>query len=314
MSVPESDQDPLLRNVLVPTDFSQYSKKALLFALAVAKYNNAAVSLLHLILPERLRLKDKETDAAWREMRELEGTLPQSVPHRAFVEQGKIWPVVSGIVKKCNIDLIVMGTHGRTGLEILLLGSFAETVFRRAKCPVLTVGPESSAPKPIAALKNVLFATDFSEEAEAAEPYAFSLAQRRGAVLSLLHVVAPGLLPWGDRAQVDEPRLTYARSRLLATASYEASRRLGPEPNLITEVGPVVDTIVNVAVRLKADLIVLGASAPRTLADRLGETSAYRVVCAAPCPVLTIREPSPLDYFQRLFAMMPKRKSPDASR
>jgi nucleotide-binding universal stress UspA family protein len=315
MRIPKSDPEPWLRNVLVPTDFSPCSQKALLYALAIATYYNAAVILLHVISSEPLFLKNNDTvgDAAWRGMRKQEGTLPQSVSHRAFIEQGKVWPVVSGIAKKCNIDLIVMGTHGRTGLEILFLGSFAETVFRRAKCPVLTVGPESSPPKPISALNNVLFPTDFSEESEAAEPYAFSLAQRHGGVLSLLHVIEPGLPRWGDKAQVDEDRLAYAQARLRATASYEASRRLGPEPNLITEVGPVVDTIVKVAARLHADLIVLGASAPRALADRLGEGPAYRVVCTAPCPVLTIREPSPLDYFQRLFAIMPTSKSSDGS-
>jgi nucleotide-binding universal stress UspA family protein len=316
MSVPKLKLDPLLRNVLVPTDFCKCSQKALLQALAIAKYYKAAVTLLHVILSAHLSLKDKDSvrDAAWRDMRKLEadliaGALPQDVPHRGLVEEGKIWPVICGVLKKYNIDLIVMGTHGRTGLEILLLGSFAETVFRRATCPVLTVGPKNPPATPNSALKNVLFATDFSDESEAAEPYAFSLASSRGATLSLLNVVKPSSLGWGHKLQTDQKHLSYAQARLRATASYAAGRRLGPIPNLIAEVGPVVDTIVKVAIRLKADLIVLGASAPRTLADRLGETPAYRVVCTAPCPVLTIREPSRMDYFERLFATMPKSKS-----
>jgi nucleotide-binding universal stress UspA family protein len=244
---------------------------------------------------------------AWREMQKLDAdflaeALPEDVPRQLLVERGKTWPVISGVLKKNNIDLIVMGTHGRTGLEILLLGSFAETVFRRATCPVLTVGPQNRPATSSSALKNVLFATDFSEESKAAEPYAFSIARRRGAKLSLLNVVKPGFAG----LQADDKALSYAQAQLRATASYAASRRLGPVANLFTEIGPVVETVVKLAIRLKADLIVLGASAPRTLPDRLGGTTAYRVVCTAACPVLTVRAPSPLAYFERLFAVMPK--------
>jgi len=86
--------DPLIRNILVPTDFSQCSQKALLSALAIAKDNGAAVTLLHVILPEQLFLQGKNEveDAAWRRMRKLEadlitGTLPQDVAHHLLVEQ-----------------------------------------------------------------------------------------------------------------------------------------------------------------------------------------------------------------------------------
>jgi nucleotide-binding universal stress UspA family protein len=309
MRVPQLKQDSLLRNVLVLTDFSSGSQKALTYALAIAKYYKAAVTLLHVIWPH-LTLKDGDTirDAAWRDMRTLEAVLiralPREVPHRLLVEEGKIWPVISGVVKKYNIDLIVLGTHGRTGLGILLLGSFAETVFRRARCPVLTVGPKSAQATTNSALKNVLFATDFSEESAAAEPYAFSIAREHGAKLSLLNVVTPGFAGLSDKRHTDPKRLSYAQARLRATASYAASRILGPVPHLFTEVGLVVETILRVAIRRKADLIVLGVSAPRTIADRLGETPAYRVLCRARCPVLTIREPSTMDYFGRLFKIM----------
>jgi nucleotide-binding universal stress UspA family protein len=309
MRVPKLKQDSLLRNVLVLTDFSSGSQKALTHAVAIAKYYKAAVTLLHVIWPH-LTLQDADTirDAAWQEMRTLEGALiralPREVPHRLLVEEGKIWPVISSVVKKYNVDLIVVGTHGRTGLRILFLGSFAETVFRRARCPVLTVGPKSGQATTNSALKNVLFATDFSEESAAAEPYAFSIAREHGAKLSLLHVVTPGFAGLSDRRQTDPKRLSYAQESLRATASYAASLILGPLPNLLIEVGLVVETILRVAIRRKADVIVLGVSARRTIADRLGETPAYRVLCRAPCPVLTIREPSTMDYFGRLFKIM----------
>jgi nucleotide-binding universal stress UspA family protein len=309
----ELNQNQLLTNILVATDFSPASRRALPYALAIAGYYKAELTLLHVILPEHFSLKGNRTarDAAFRDMKKIEERLPQDVAHRVLIEQGTIWPVISDVLSQYRVDLIVTGTQGRLGLQILFLGSFAETVFRRAKCPVLTIGPKSCAAKPNSVVQNVLFATDFSAEAEAAEPYAFSVAVRRRAKLSLLHVVKPGFPQWRNRPQRDQQAISYAKERLCATSSYEASRRMAPLPDLITEVGPVVETIVNVAVRLKADLIVLGASAPHGLADRLGETPAYRVVCAAPCPVLTVRQPSPVDYFERLFTMMPKSKDPE---
>jgi nucleotide-binding universal stress UspA family protein len=307
----ELKQNPLLTNILVLTDFSQASQGALPHAIAIAGDYKAEITLLHVILPELFSFKDKSTirDAAGQAMKKIEGGLPPNVPHRVLIEQGAIWPVILDVLGKYKADLIVTGSRGRTGLEILFLGSFAETVFRRAECPVLTVGPKSNPAKPNSVVKNVLFATDFSAEAEAAEPYAFSFALRRQAKLSLLHVVKPGFPRGGNRQQSDQQRLSYAKDRLGATASYDAGRQLSPTPNLITEVGPVVETIIDVATRLKADLIVLGASAPHAVADRLGETPAYRVVCAAPCPVLTVRQPSPVDYFKRLYKMMPKSKT-----
>jgi nucleotide-binding universal stress UspA family protein len=85
---------------------------------------------------------------------EKEGRL-QEISHRVLVERGEIWAVVSEVLTREKIDLIVMGTHGRTGLGILLLGSFAETVFRRARCPVLTVGPRTRPATPNLQLKNL---------------------------------------------------------------------------------------------------------------------------------------------------------------
>ena len=82
------------------------------------------------------------------------------------------------------------GTHGRSGIGKLLLGSVAETIFRHAGCPVLTVGPAvSGEPRSIVELHEILFATDFSESSLAALPYAISLAQQDRARLYLLHVL-----------------------------------------------------------------------------------------------------------------------------
>ena len=89
-----------------------------------------------------------------------------------------------------DVDLIVLGTHGRTGAEKLLLGSVAEEIFRRSPVPVLTIGPGvRSSTHNAGRFRRVLFATDLSPESLAAAPYAITLAQENQARLALLLVM-----------------------------------------------------------------------------------------------------------------------------
>jgi nucleotide-binding universal stress UspA family protein len=86
--------------------------------------------------------------------------------------------------------MLVLGTHGRSGVGKLLIGSVAEEVFRRAACPVLSIGPKvSQQPAGEIQFHNILFATDFSENSLAALPYAISLAEEDQAQLTLLYVI-----------------------------------------------------------------------------------------------------------------------------
>ena len=297
MSLPQSNTGLLVKNILVPIDFSTCSQEALLHALSVARYYNAKVTLLHVILCRRQSLmnRDRAFRRAWSDIRRIEADLVRggqlhNIPHQLLVEQGDVWPVISEILAKYNIDLIVTGTHARTGLEILALGSFAEIVFRRARCPVLTVGPRSHPAAPGAALKNVLFATDFSEESKAAEPYAFSIARAHGAKLTLVNVVHRRSIRYGT-TPIDTDRLTYAKARLQATALDTAARKSGLHPTLLVEVGSPVDTILKIASKSRIGLVVLGASAPHRLARSSGTHDCLsNRVCAAPCPVLTVRK------------------------
>ena len=113
----------------------------------------------------------------------------ETVPHEVTVTEGDLWPALSEIVNKQKTDLIVMGTHGRTGVSRALLGSAAEEIFRKASCPVLTVGPHVSRnTERRLAMKEILFATDFSPESLAALPFAVSLAQEHQSNLTLLNV------------------------------------------------------------------------------------------------------------------------------
>jgi nucleotide-binding universal stress UspA family protein len=212
----------------------------------------------------------------------------ESVPHDVTVTEGDLWPALNEMVEKGKIDLIVMGTHGRTGVSRALLGSTAEETFRKATCPVLTVGPNvSDDTERRLTMKQILFATDFSEESVAALPYAVSLAQEHQSNLTLLNVA--GKPEIGDLVHAAQYAESTAR-RLEALVPKEAE--LWCVPNCRVEHGQEAVKIMEVATAMGADLIVLGVHRPE---GGLGATThllrsiAHHVVANAQCPVLIVR-------------------------
>jgi nucleotide-binding universal stress UspA family protein len=319
---PNAITDLQVRNILVLTDFSACSQKALLYAVNTARTYKSKLTFLH-IVPPQLRLpqhprNNKALRAAWGEMKQLQfdllskGVL-RDVHLQLLVKRGNSWNVISRILKLQSTDLIVMGTHGRTGLKKLILGSFAETVFRQASCPVLTVGP--SIPDGVVAEypQHILFPTDGSHASKTAEPYAYWLGRAPGAQLTLLRVVHTGLF---ENAESDTERLKDAKKHLQATGLYAAWSQGGVTPSVVAEMGPKVKTILRVARTTNADLVILGIWGQDNVPERLGWDDAYQLVCSAHCPVLTVRHTFPGPYFMRLLEMAPAHvggKSPEGS-
>ena len=232
-----------------------------------------------------------------------EGLL-RDIHYQSLVRQGKNWNVISRILRLQSTDLIVMGTHGKTGLKKLILGSFAEDVFRQASCPVLTVGPSIPDQAVAESPRHIVFPNDASHALKAAEPYAYELGRRAGAQLTLLAVVHTGLLANGKSR---EERLRDAEEHLHATGLYAAWRQGGVAPNVLAEMGSKVETILRVADTTAADLIILGISGKDNAPGSFEWADAYQVVCSAHCPVLTVRETFPNPYFKRLLEMDPVR-------
>jgi nucleotide-binding universal stress UspA family protein len=216
----------------------------------------------------------------------------KGIPHREFVEQGDVATVLKEFVKQHKIDLMVLGTHGRLGIEKLLMGSVAEDVFRHATCPVLTIGPHVTHKIGEGALRHILYATDYGEETRHGLPYALSLAEEHHAKMTLLHVSPepppvltepePGGMPSIPVAEL----LAYNESQLRAMMPRDAN--LATHPEFVVEIGDPVSIIVETARRLDADILVMGVKRPMPLATHLTTGIAYRVVCQAPCPVLTV--------------------------
>jgi len=188
-----------LKSILFLTDFSQPSEAALPFAIAIAREFAATIHALHVLIPQPYLYMTPQTipvaieaqeENAQAEIQRVEAQLT-GVPHDVTVVRGvDIWSALEHAIARCSADLIVLGTHGRTGAEKLLLGSAAEEIFRQARVPVLTIGPAvCNGIHNAARFNRVLFATDFSAESLAATRFAVSLAEENQARLVLLHVI-----------------------------------------------------------------------------------------------------------------------------
>jgi nucleotide-binding universal stress UspA family protein len=287
-----------LKKVLFLTDFSEPSEAALPFAAAVAREYGAKVYALHVMTPTPYVYTTPETtvatmeaqeEVAHAEMQRADAQLAGLV-HETIVENDLgVWPAVERATKQLGIDMIVVGTHGRSGIERLLLGSVAEEIFRRSSVPVLTIGPwAAGAVHNAAKFHRILFATDFTKESLAAAPYAISMAQENQARLILLHVIR------GGRSRTDEKRteetIADAMYRLLEIVPADAELWCRPEASV--QYGSPGDMILGVAKDRGADLIVMGV---RDAAGHLGaathvqRATAHQVVSHAHCPVLTVR-------------------------
>jgi nucleotide-binding universal stress UspA family protein len=284
-----------LENILFATDFSPVSEAALGYALAIARRYDSKLFVAHVVRPDVFQMLPPENLAgvleqirryAEQEMANLliSGRL-RGVPHQVLLEQGQLWPALSGMIEKNDIDLVVVGTRGRTGVQKLLLGSVAEEIFRLSPRPVLTVGPTVSGHAPEEThLRQIVYATDFTPTAERAAAYALSLAQEHQAHLTLLHVVR-------DVDKVSPENI--ARLREFFTRRLEKvvppETNLWCDPEFAVSFGAPAEGVLEIAKSRHADLIVLGVRGVASFAGHLPPATAYKIVCQAPCPVLTVR-------------------------
>lgn len=279
-----------LKNILFLTDFSESSEAALPFAIAMARNYGASVHALHVLTPtipaacrEAIRADE---DLAAAEMVRVSSHLAGVAHDTAVVSGSTLWSALEPVIKDQDIDLIVVGTHGRTGVSKLLLGSFAEEIFRRSSVPVLTIGPDvRQDTDPSGRFRSILFATDFGKSSAAAAPFAVSLAEENDAQLLIVNV-----RPQSDLKQRDEVAITDVMHKLDELVPTDA--RIWCRPSALVEHGEAADRILETAAERKADIIVLGI---RDAAGRLGTAThldrptAHKVIAHARCPVLTVR-------------------------
>jgi nucleotide-binding universal stress UspA family protein len=285
-----------LKNILFATDFSAAAEAAMPFAIQIAQRYGAKVYGVHV---NSVINYTAITPGAWEAMAEaaekegIEDTQDlhkqlHGIEHEVLVAEGNTWEVVSNLVREKQIDLVVVGTRGRTGLGKALLGSVAEQILRQAPCPVLTVGPHVTLdPQKAAEMHQILYATDLAAEFPAAAPYAISLAQENQAHLTLLHVI-----PGPKTSDLVQPVQVAGSLERKLRQFVPQEDELWCEPVCLVEQGESAEKILDVAKRWNADLIVLGARPAKGMleaATHLNGGTVHKVVLQAKCPVLTVR-------------------------
>ena len=299
-----------IRNVLFPTDFSPTSEAALPYVTAICRRFRSTLHMVHVLSDAGLLMMTGGVDYvsmgtiyedAQNEAKEKLDQISARFEHialRKYVRHGQVWKNLCGIVEENGIDLIVVGTHGRTGFGKLLLGSVAEGILRHAPCPVLTVGPKVAGRAKLLAfhkhgrdlapaeleLRQIVFATNFAKSATREAEEAAWLADEFHARLTLMHVMENYTRLGSQPGPIEE-----SLRKLKELIPKHAELQYLPETLL--EFGHAPERILNAAEEREADMIVLGARAYADVAaTHLPWSTAHHVIAQAQCPVLTIRE------------------------
>jgi nucleotide-binding universal stress UspA family protein len=298
-----------LRRILCPIDFSDASRRALDHAVAIAKWYGSDITLLHVsalapvapiapypgsMPPELIGLTQVDKDRLFSDLEAFaEREKAAGVRVTPALREGSAASEILEAAERLPADLLVMGTHGRTGFDRWLLGSVTEKVLRKARCPVLSVPPHAPDAVPLPVFfKKIVCPVDFSTSSMTALTYALSLAQQADAELIVLHVIElPPDIHGVGPLDLAEYRRVYeeeSRRRLSEAVPAEARTYCTVREAIVT--GKPYREILRVADDQQSELIVMGVQG-RGAADLLffGSTTQH-VVRQATCPVLTLRQ------------------------
>jgi nucleotide-binding universal stress UspA family protein len=293
-----------ITHVLCPVDFSDISQHALDHAAAIAHWYEARLTLLYVFaslptmdLPPPV-LEDADRARLMTDMRKMAARVPVQVPLDFRIQDaGFVHDEILAQLAATHADLLVIGTHGRAGVQRLFLGSVTEKVIRKAACPTLVVPPRTADVEPDAPVqfRRILCPIDFSESSLDALAYAINMAEEADARLTLLHVVEipqvlsqePTVLEL-DLTSIREAVVAAARRRLHGLIPEQARTYCRVETTVVE--GRAHQEVLRQAAALEADLVVMGVHG-RGVVDRLlfGSTT-HHVIRAAACPVLIVRQ------------------------
>jgi nucleotide-binding universal stress UspA family protein len=290
-----------IERILCPMDFSEFSVRAYDYAQSLAKHYKARLYVEHVVPPLTMTypyypFPDVVKDVYWNVSEQAQGQLRElikshtrnGIQPEVVIESGTVSQAILSFSEKESVDLIVMGTHGRQGVDHLTMGSVTEKVLRKARCPVLAVRRPAHdfivpghGQDPVQ-LHKILFCTDFSEHSDCALTYALSLAMEYNAELTLLHVLEH--LPDSDDLQVETAKII---QRLETPIPSDA--RNWCTIKSVVRVGRPYQEIIQLALEAYADLVIMGVRGRSALDLALFGSTTHRVLQLGPCPVLAVR-------------------------
>lgn len=280
-------------SILLATDLSSSSDTATVYAAQLARKYNAKITALEVFdyawagspktggIPIGLAVMESAAEDA---LEELRGNLcKEKVQCEAMLVDGDPASEILKATAQKNVDLVVVGTHGKEGFNRFAWGSVAEEVLRKASCAVLIIGPK--VPRPTQdelILRNLVFATDFSPQSRRAASYAFTLASDFDACLHLVHI-----LPSSIKGCSDETELASASKQALIAISQNQTPACHNLSQELSYGEHVDDAILARADMDRADLIVLGVRRASQFASHVPDITSH-IIGEARCPVLTL--------------------------
>jgi nucleotide-binding universal stress UspA family protein len=293
--------------ILCPVDFSDFSRHALEYAVAMAKYYDARVTALHVYanvpvvntvpaigFDSALMVLPPVDPAAVATLTE-QFTAGVQADGRLDVSVQEAPDTVAEIVAQAdvlNADLVVIGSHGRSGFQRLFLGSIAGKVLRKSRRPVMVVPAHTAGAPPKIPFSHVLCPIDFSESSTHALNYALHLAQQAHGRLTLLHAIEipPEL---HDIPLATDINVANVREAVNAEALRRLQAKVPSHPDCAVETrvveGKAHREILKAACQTRADLIVMGVHGRGAVDLTLFGSNTLAVIHGASCPVLTIR-------------------------
>ena len=287
-----------IRRILWPTDFSTGAGRAFPHAAALASWHEAELHVLNV----KEKGGGEGTDASFpvsketlTELLSAEENPPKHVDLDALTlvqeqrENGSPAASIVSYVEEHDMDLVVAGTHGRRGLQRLLIGSVAEEILRTAPCPVLTVRGEKDV-APAWAVRNILVPVDFSDASMEALRHAKELALTYGAQITLLHAVEEVVYPSAYGIEPTNLPGPQVIDRVEQNLAEMARTEIGYEHVVVqANVGYAPSTILDYAEGNEVDLIVIATHGRTGLERMLLGSVAERVVRRSPAPVFVVK-------------------------
>lgn len=289
LTEPHLESAPIhIKDILVATDFSEQATEAAKVAAGLTKALDAHLHLMHAV-PLQIYAADStpilqrlEVESGRKALHEHAEKIPQlrSTKHEEIVISGMPTDAISALVEERKIGLVVVGSHGRSGVTKVVLGSVAESAVRHLHCPVLVVGPKCE--QRSGALKSIVLGADLLYSSLRPAQYAAAIARQSGASLTIVHV-----FPASDTRSADSAyreRATQTLRQLAPEDLYQAKRI-----HVETADGSPGDELLKFAGRNRTDLIVMGVHEHGLMADHAPWATIAQVVRAAHCPVLAVR-------------------------
>lgn len=286
-----------IKKILCPVDFSEFSATAYDYAHSLARHYKAKLLVQHVtepVIPVPSQYVSQpvidqvyayQVAEAEEKIRELATRRSlDEVEHEVVLERGGVADSILEFADSQKMDLIVMGTHGKRGLDRLVLGSVTERVLRKAHCPVLAVPRLAQKTRPEAEpvhLRKILYCTDFNEDSPRALEYAFLLACEYKAEVSLLHVVGRS----SEKKLESETQEALQQLEAAIPDNVKTCATVRPA----VRAGKPYEQILEHAAETESDLIIMGVRGRSAVNLALFGSTTYRVIQLGSCPVLVVR-------------------------